>query len=86
MRTDEAGSRRPRRVAGPAHELMSMPEPSVIEYRRALDLKGFSKTVKVKARSRKSGRVKISFRVTCGNAGGKTVKKKIKFKKKRAKK
>ena len=41
-----------------------MPEPVVIDYRRALDLKGFSRTVKVKAGSRKSGKVKVSFRVT----------------------
>jgi hypothetical protein len=60
---------------------MSMPEPVVIEYRRALDLKGFSKTVKVKAKSRKSGKVKVSFKVTSKNAGGKTVKKKVTVKK-----
>jgi hypothetical protein len=58
-----------------------MPEPAVIEYRRALDLKGFSKTVKVKVKSRKSGKVKVKFKVTSNNARGKTVKKKIKLKK-----
>jgi hypothetical protein len=41
-----------------------MPEPVVIEYRRALDLKGFSKTVKAKARSRRSGAVKVSYHQT----------------------
>ena len=58
-----------------------MPAPAVIEYRRALDLKGFSKTVKVKAKSRKSGKVEVKFKVTSKNAGGKTVKKKTAVKK-----
>jgi hypothetical protein len=58
-----------------------MPEPAVIEYRRALDLKGFSKTVKVKLKFKKPGKVKLTFKVTSSNAGGKTVKKKITAKK-----
>jgi len=80
-RSDEAGLCRPRRVAAPTHKPVSMPEPVEIEYRRALALKGFSKTVKVKARSRRSSKAKVSFRLTCRKAGGKTVRKQIKVKK-----
>ena len=65
-RIDEAGSRRPRRVEGPAQELMSTPEPVVLEYRRALYLKGFSGTVEVRARPPKTGKVKVSFRGLVG--------------------
>ncbi len=40
-----------------------------------------TKTVKVKVKPKKPGKVKVSFKVTSKNAGGKTVKKKIKVKK-----
>ncbi len=42
---------------------------------------GKSKTVKVKVKPKKPGKVKASFKVTSKNAGGKTVKKTIKVKK-----
>ena len=42
---------------------------------------GKSKTIKVKLKPKKSGKVKVSFKVTSKNAGGKTAKKKIKVKK-----
>ena len=38
---------------------------------------GKTRTVKVKFRPRRPGEVKVSFRVTSKNAGGKTVNKKI---------
>ena len=40
-----------------------------------------TRTVKVKVKPKKPGKVKAKFKVTSGNAGGKTVKKKIKVKK-----
>ena len=40
-----------------------------------------TRTVKVKLKAKKAGKVKVSFKVTSKNAGGKTVKKKIKVKK-----
>ena len=42
---------------------------------------GKTRTVKVKVKPKKPGKVKAKFRVTSGNAGGKTAKKKIKVKK-----
>lgn len=42
---------------------------------------GKSKTVKVKVKLKKPGKVKASFKVTSRNAGGKTVRKRIKVKK-----
>ena len=42
---------------------------------------GKSKTVKVKVKPKKPGKIKASFKVSSKNAGGKTVKKKIKVKK-----
>jgi DNA-binding beta-propeller fold protein YncE len=42
---------------------------------------GKTKTVKVKLKFKKSGKVKLTFKVTSSNAGGKSVKKKIKVKK-----
>ncbi len=42
---------------------------------------GKARTVKVKLKFKKPGRVKTSFKVTSGNAGGKTAKKKITVKK-----
>ena len=38
---------------------------------------GTTRTVKVKVKPKKPGKVKASFKVTSDNAGGKTVKKKI---------
>jgi uncharacterized membrane protein len=40
-----------------------------------------TRTVKVKLKAKKAGKVKLTFKVTSSNAGGKTVKKKIKVKK-----
>lgn len=40
-----------------------------------------TKTVKVKLKAKKPGKVKVTFKVTSKNAGGKSVKKKIKVKK-----
>ena len=40
-----------------------------------------TRTVKVRLKAKKAGKVKVSFKVTSSNAGGKTVKKKIKVKK-----
>ena len=42
---------------------------------------GSSKTVKAKLKFKKPGKVKVTFKVTSKNAGGKTVKKKIRVKK-----
>ncbi len=42
---------------------------------------GKAKTVKIRLTFKKPGKVKVTFKVTSGNAGGKTVKKKIKVKK-----
>ena len=42
---------------------------------------GKSKSVKVKLKPKKPGKIKVSFKVTSKNAGGKTVKKKITIKK-----
>ena len=42
---------------------------------------GKTRTVKVKLKPKKPGKIKATFKVTSENAGGKTVKKKIKVKK-----
>ena len=42
---------------------------------------GAKKTRKVKVKAKKPGKVKVSFKVTLKNAGGKTVRKKITVKK-----
>ena len=39
-----------------------------------------TRTVKVRLKARKAGKVKVAFKVTSKNAGGKTVKKKIRVK------
>jgi hypothetical protein len=42
---------------------------------------GKTRTVKIKVKPRKPGKIKAKFKVTSKNAGGKTVKKKIKVRK-----
>jgi hypothetical protein len=45
------------------------------------DRRSKTSTVKVKLKAKKPGKVKLTFKVTSSNAGGKTVKQKIKVKK-----
>ena len=54
---------------------------SASTHRSARSPRGKTRTVKVKLKPKKPGKVKASFKVTSKNAGGKTVKKKIKVRK-----